>query len=105
MKEISKKHNTLSVQLAEGLGCIHADATKTRQGVVNLLSNAAKFTEKDQITLTAWREMVDGVDWVNFRVADTGTGMSPEQMERILFRPLNRQTAISSAIMVVQDLG
>jgi signal transduction histidine kinase len=49
--------------------------------------------------------MVDGVDWVNFRVADTGTGMSPEQMERILFRPLNRQTAISSAIMVVQDLG
>jgi len=100
-----KKHNTLSVQLAEGLGCMHADATKTRQVLVNLLSNAAKFTEKGQNTLTAWREIVDGVDWVNFRVADTGTGMSPEQMERIIIRPLNRQTAISSAFMVVQDLG
>jgi signal transduction histidine kinase len=74
---VEKKFNTLSVQLAEGLGCMHAEATKTRQVVVNLLSNAAKFTEKCQIKLTAWREMVDGVDWVNFRVADTGTGMSP----------------------------
>jgi signal transduction histidine kinase len=80
---VEKKHNTLSVQLPEGLGSMHADATKTRQILVNLLSNAAKFTEDGQITLTAWREMVDGVDWVIFRVADTDIGMSPEQMERI----------------------
>lgn len=80
---VEKKHNTLSVQLAEGLGSMPADATKTRQILVNLLSNAGKFTEDGQITLTAWREKVDGVDWVIFRVADTGIGMSPEQMERI----------------------
>lgn len=97
---VEKKHNTPSVQLADRLGSMHADATKTRQILVNLLSNAAEFTENGKITLTAWREMVDGVDWVNFRVADTDIGVSSEQMERI-FQVLNRQTVKSSVIMVV----
>jgi signal transduction histidine kinase len=80
---VEKKYNTLSIRLVEGLSSMHADVTRIRHVLVNLLSNAAKFTENGQITLTAWREMVDGVDWVNLRVADTGIGMSPEQMERI----------------------
>ena len=96
---VEKKHNTLSVHLAEGLGSMHTDDTKIRQVVVNLLSNAAKFTEKGQITLTAWHEMVDGVDWVNFRVADTGIGMSPEQMERIF------QAFIQADSFIQRDYG
>ena len=49
----------------------------------NLLSNAAKFTENGTITLEARRETVEGLDWVVFRVADTGIGISPEQTAQI----------------------
>ncbi|MFC7541295.1 ATP-binding protein [Siccirubricoccus deserti] len=60
---------------------------KLRQCLINLLSNAAKFTEDGQVTLAGrrWRDD-SGVEWVEFRVADTGIGMTPEQLGRLFLR-------------------
>jgi len=75
--------NALSVVLAPGLGAMHADQMKVRQGLYNLLSNAAKFTRGGTITVEAGREEMDGRDWVVFRVSDTGIGLSPEQLVKL----------------------
>src|SRR5207247_9223451 len=55
------------------------------QCLLNLLSNASKFTERGVITLSANRARRNGSDWLIFRVTDTGIGMTPEQMAK-LFR-------------------
>jgi len=80
---VEKNANTLEVHPASDLGRMHADLTKVRQSLFNLLSNAAKFTEGGAITLGAVRETVDGAEWVVFRVSDTGIGMTPRQVERL----------------------
>ncbi|MBW4657660.1 MAG: PAS domain-containing protein [Drouetiella hepatica Uher 2000/2452] len=64
---------------AGNLGTMYADLTKLRQSLFNLLSNAAKFTEAGTITLTVERR----ADWLTFKVADTGIGMSLEQMNKV----------------------
>ncbi|MBW4679975.1 MAG: PAS domain S-box protein [Microcoleus vaginatus WJT46-NPBG5] len=80
---------------------MHADLTKVRQILLNLLSNAAKFTEGGQITLTVTREGKQGsgeADVVNpeslivFSVRDTGIGMSSEQVEKV-FQPFTQADA------------
>ncbi|MFH6781983.1 MULTISPECIES: response regulator [Methylobacterium] len=83
---VIKKGNTLDLQLGEGLGRAHTDATKLRQCLINLLSNAAKFTEGGTITLSAARERREGGDRLRFTVADTGIGMSEEQLSRLFER-------------------
>lgn len=81
---VQKKSNTLQVQLAPDLGVIRADLTKVRQALFNLLSNASKFTERGQITLTASRETSgDGTAWIVLQVRDTGIGMTREQLSRM----------------------
>jgi signal transduction histidine kinase/DNA-binding response OmpR family regulator/HAMP domain-containing protein len=80
---VEKNANTLGIRCADDLGTMHADLTKVRQSLFNLLSNAAKFTEQGTITLDVARETVDGTDWVTFRVSDTGIGMTPEQVEKL----------------------
>jgi PAS domain S-box-containing protein len=66
-------------------GRIRADEKRVRQVLLNLLSNACKFTDKGRITLRARREAGDG-EWVVFSVSDTGIGMSAEGMQK-LFQP------------------
>jgi signal transduction histidine kinase/DNA-binding response OmpR family regulator/HAMP domain-containing protein len=78
-----KNANILEVHRADNLGTMHADLTKVRQSLFNLLSNAARFTEGGTITLDVVRETVDGADWVIFSVSDTGIGMTPEQMAKL----------------------
>ncbi|MBI3977725.1 MAG: response regulator, partial [Chloroflexi bacterium] len=80
---VAKNSNRLVVHCPDDLGAIHADLTKVRQSVFNLLSNASKFTEQGTITLEVAREPVNGADWVTFRVSDTGIGMTPEQLGRL----------------------
>jgi PAS domain S-box-containing protein len=80
---IMQKSNQLVVEAAEDLGEMHADVTKVRQTLFNLLSNASKFTENGTITLTVSRETVGDVPWVSFAVTDTGIGMSPEQLSKL----------------------
>lgn len=100
----SKKGNTLVVHQPDNLGQMHTDLTKVRQSLLNLLSNAAKFTENGTITLTVEKEITNsrGAEEyggegeiiasapppprspaIIFRVSDTGIGLKPEQMERL----------------------
>ena len=79
---IQKKNNTLVLQIGDGLGSMHSDTTKIRQTLLNLLSNAAKFTENGTITLSAERE----ADQIVFRVQDSGIGMTEEQLAKLFQR-------------------
>ena len=80
---VSKNGNQLEVRLAEHLGSMHADMTKVRQALFNLLSNACKFTEQGSITLTVDRQQEPEGDWLRFEVRDSGIGMTEEQMGRL----------------------
>ena len=92
---VEKNANTLQVHCADDLGAMHADLTKVRQSLFNLLSNACKFTEHGTITLDASRQSLGGVDWITFSVSDTGIGMAPDQMEK-LFQPFVQGDASTS---------
>jgi signal transduction histidine kinase len=80
---IEKNANTLTVRCADDVGTMAADLIKTRQILMNLLSNAAKFTRDGVVTLDVRRELVDGMRSVLFTVTDTGVGMTPEQTAKI----------------------
>lgn len=84
---VGKKGNTLKMTISPGLGRMQSDLTKARQVLFNLLSNAAKFTEDGTITLAASRIAdVSGGDLLSFSVADTGIGMTAEQVSRLFRR-------------------
>ena len=80
---VEKNSNTLEIDCPDSVGSIHADTTKIRQCLFNLLSNASKFTEQGTISLIVSRDIEDGQEWVNFAVGDTGIGMTEEQMGRL----------------------
>ncbi len=75
----AKNRNHLEVRTVGGLGEMRSDPTRLRQVLLNLLSNACKFTSDGRIALDARRS--DG--WLEFRVADSGIGMTPPQVERL----------------------
>lgn len=75
--------NTLTVQCATNLGMMSADASKVRQSLLNLLSNACKFTELGAITLEATYAFYEEIEWINFRVTDNGIGMTPEHLDTV----------------------
>ena len=83
---IGKKKNRLALDLALDLGGAHTDVTKLRQVLLNLLSNAAKFTEDGTITLGASRVTRPDGGWLRFTVSDTGIGMAPEQLAKLFQR-------------------
>jgi signal transduction histidine kinase/DNA-binding response OmpR family regulator len=89
MPLVNKNSNVLQVRCDGTIGNIHADLTKVRQSLFNLLSNAAKFTSQGTISLDAERRAVNGSDSVVFRISDTGIGMTPAQMEK-LFQPFTQ---------------
>ena len=107
---MEKNGNTLIVSCSDDVGTLHADQTKVRQALFNLLSNAAKFTERGQIELRIARKAptpqppppaagegeqaarlpspvhgggVGGGGYFTFAVADTGIGMTEEQLGRL----------------------
>ncbi|MBC8009784.1 MAG: response regulator [Burkholderiales bacterium] len=80
---VAKNNNTLVLETAPDLGLSHADVTKVRQTLFNLLSNAAKFTHDGRITLTVARTSRDSRDWIDFRVSDTGIGMTEAQLGKL----------------------
>ncbi|MFQ5954112.1 MAG: response regulator [Kiloniellales bacterium] len=78
-----QNQNRLVVHCPDDLGGMHADLTRVRQIVLNLLSNACKFTENGEVRLEAGRQRLSGRDWVEFTVADSGIGMTPEQLAKL----------------------
>jgi PAS domain S-box-containing protein len=91
---LEKNGNTFQVSCPDDLGSMHADLTKVRQALMNLLSNAGKFTEGGTIALEAAREPRQGGagDWVRLKVTDSGIGMTPEQVAK-LFQPFSQADA------------
>ncbi|HEX7023767.1 MAG TPA: response regulator, partial [Gemmatimonadales bacterium] len=90
---VDRNGNRLVVR-SGAAGTMHADLTKVRQMLLNLLSNACKFAEKGTITLEAERAGPGGGE-VCFRVSDSGIGMTPEQMGR-LFEAFSQAEASTS---------
>ena len=80
---LQRKDNTLELRLPPNIGTMHADLTKVRQVLFNLLGNAAKFTDHGTVALGIEREIRDGREWLAFRVSDSGIGMSVEQQGRL----------------------
>jgi len=74
--------NRLVVDVQENLGALTVDPMRLRQILLNLLSNAFKFTKEGEVTLRA-RRVANGRDWIELAVADTGIGMSPEQQAKL----------------------
>jgi signal transduction histidine kinase/CheY-like chemotaxis protein/HAMP domain-containing protein len=74
--------NNLVVEAQEKLGMLTVDPMRLRQILLNLLSNACKFTTQGEVKLRV-RKVADGRNWVEFAVADTGIGMTPEQQAKL----------------------
>jgi signal transduction histidine kinase/CheY-like chemotaxis protein len=79
----AKNGNTIHTQVANNLGAMHADVTKVRQILFNLLSNACKFTDHGTISVDVDQSEVEGRNWVRFRVTDTGIGITAKQKENL----------------------
>ncbi len=79
----AKNANRVTVHCDTAIGTLHADQMRLRQALLNLLSNANKFTDHGTITIDARQRQEDGRDWVTISVADTGIGMTPEQMGKL----------------------
>ncbi len=80
---VEKNGNTLDVRIRRDVEYIHADETKLRQILLNLLGNATKFTRDGTITMAAHCEESPEGPWLSLIVADTGIGMTPEQRDRV----------------------
>ncbi|MGO8920273.1 MAG: sensor histidine kinase [Stellaceae bacterium] len=80
---VAARRNELQVERAADLGRMIGDATKLRQVTLNLLSNAAKFTENGRITLAVARERRDGGDWISIAVSDTGIGIDRDTLAKL----------------------
>jgi signal transduction histidine kinase len=77
-----KNKNRLVVEAQERLGGFTADSMRLKQILLNLLSNARKFTKEGEVALRV-RKVADGRDWVELAVADTGIGLSAEQQAKL----------------------
>lgn len=112
---IEKNSNTLNLHQISHIGIMHGDITKVRQILLNLLSNAAKFTQNGKITLSASREKIAGdsseakqenisepaassqssiasKEFLVVNCTDTGIGMNPDQLQHI-FQPFTQADA------------
>jgi len=96
----AKNTNSFIVERGKNLGVMRADATKLRQAVFNLLSNAAKFTQNGTITLSAKRVG----EWVDIAVIDTGIGISHEQ-QQALFSNFSQASSKIAAVYGGTGLG
>src|SRR5258707_10560001 len=77
-----KNQNRLVVEARENLGALNADSMRLKQILLNLLSNACKFTKEGEVALRV-RKVADGRDWVELAVADTGIGLTAEQQAKL----------------------
>src|SRR5262249_16843942 len=77
-----KNKNRLVVDAQDKLGTLNEDSLRLKQILLNLLSNACKFTKEGEVALRV-RKVADGRDWVELAVADSGIGMTAEQQAKL----------------------
>ena len=92
----AKSGNRVVAQFDDATKTMHADQTRVRQTLLNLASNANKFTEKGTVTIDARQRAEDGRDWMTIAVADTGIGMTAEQMAR-LFQEFSQASSATAS--------
>ncbi|MCG3194609.1 MAG: Sensor histidine kinase RcsC [Thermoanaerobaculia bacterium] len=92
---LEKNRNRLERRILGDLGTMYSDATKVRQALFNVLSNATKFTHDGLVTLTAERLSRNGNGWLRFEIRDTGIGIPGAHLER-LFQPFTQVDASTS---------
>ena len=80
---VAKNANVLHIHCDDDIGYMRADAVKVSQALINLLGNAAKFTENGEIHLTVNKQCEHGFSWIYFVVRDTGIGISEEQLKKL----------------------
>jgi len=83
---MTKNQCILVTEFEVGLGKIYSDLTKVRQMLLNLLSNAAKFTHEGKVTLDISRQLEQNIEWLVIKISDEGIGMTSEQLKK-LFQP------------------
>jgi signal transduction histidine kinase len=77
-----KNKNRLVVEAQENLDPLAADSMRLKQILLNLLSNACKFTNEGEVALRV-RKVADGGDWIDLAVADNGIGLTAEQQAKL----------------------
>jgi len=93
---IQKNRNRFTIRREENLETVWADKVKLRQILLNLISNASKFTKDGEVCLEIGRERDDdGETWIAFRVVDTGIGMTPEQSSKLFNEYTQAEITIS----------
>jgi signal transduction histidine kinase len=92
----TKNSNKVAVQCGSGIGTIQADQMRLRQTLLNLMSNANKFTDRGTISIEAHQGQENGRDWITLSVADTGIGMTPEQMGK-LFQEFSQASSTTAS--------
>jgi signal transduction histidine kinase len=92
----AKNGNQLAVRCDGAIGSLHADSMRLRQALLNLMSNANKFTERGTISVDARQAQENGRDWITIAVADTGIGMTPEQMGK-LFQEFSQASSTTAS--------
>ena len=91
----AKNSNKINVRIADGVDSMRADVTKVRQILVNLVSNACKFTESGTISVNVEPLTAEGQDWIRFEVRDTGIGITPKQRKQLFQEFAQADTSIS----------
>jgi len=92
---VAEKKNKLVVKCPANLGIVSTDQTKLRQAALNLLSNAAKFTQEGTVTLSVQRRKRQAGDWIEIQVQDTGIGIAESDIGRLFqnFGQASRSTS------------
>jgi PAS domain S-box-containing protein len=80
---VEKNNNEFVIEIGKGLGEVHSDLTKTRQMLLNIVSNAAKFTSDGTVTLLGEKFQKGNVEWIRMAVRDTGIGIPEDKIEKI----------------------
>ena len=79
----AKTNTKLEINAQKDIGIVKGDETRLRQCILNLLSNACKFTQDGVVTFSVGTMQLAGEEWLNFEVADTGIGMNDEQLAKV----------------------
>ena len=80
---MSQNNNHFIIERGEQLGRIYQDVTRLRQSLLNLISNAAKFTHEGSVTLHVTRRTQADGDWLDFAVKDTGIGIATDKLDHV----------------------